>query len=255
MRPGDVRPVLQIIAQVDEDDWENAQETYRSSLDGHFVLTKNGEVIGVTGAFEDDGADRTWWLSWTYMDEAHRGTGLGTQMLEALLRELRQWDARKVFVRTSDYVDIEDGRIYEDALEAYQRVGFVEELRHRDYYDRNETLITLGLRLQPAGDVDVFPHPHEQSACPTEYHEIPECDGAYFIDWDFTDEDECGPEAWEDMAREIAGRGGRVVFVGVAADAARVTRTLRQSGFMEEGRLTDFYEDGIDEIQFRYDLV
>jgi ribosomal protein S18 acetylase RimI-like enzyme len=255
MQSKDVRSVLRIIAQVDEDDYDNAQETYRRGLRGHYVLTQNDEVIGVIGAQEAEGTDRTWWLSWTYLDEAHRGSGLGALLLEALFEQLEQWDARKIFVNTSDYFDLEEGRVYEDALAAYQRVGFVEELRHRDYYDRDETLITLGLRLQPADEAAVAAPTHQQLARPTGYDEISETEGAYYIDWQFSDDPAGGMQAWEATVREIAKRGGRVVFVGVAEDAEGVSRLIRQAGFKEAGRLTDFYEDGIDDIHFRYDLL
>lgn len=212
LRSSDVRAVGSLIAQVDDDDAENAIESYRRDLNGHYVLTQAGAVIGVTGALEAPNTDRAWWLSWTYLDESHRGTGLGALLLEALFAELEHRNARKIFVNTSDYIDAQKGRVYEDAMHAYQRVGFVEELRHRDYYAPGESLITLGLRLQPAEDHVTSPDPHDLLAAPTDFGEIEETDGAYYIDWEFMDDQDWHPEPWDKILRGIAKRRGRVAF-------------------------------------------
>jgi len=253
MAPGDIDAVLAIIGQHDEDDYEMARQAFANGGGDQFVLTAHDEVVGTTGASYADGTDATYWLSWTYLDEVYRGRGLGSVMLETMVDQLRTLEARKVFVNVSDYVDMERGSIYEDAMRAYERAGFVEELRHRDYYDRNESLIVLGMRLAPEPQASGTVTPDQRAGRLVDCGEIPDTEDAYLIDWEFTE----GTGSTDDDVREylskIAKWEGRVVFVSASTEATRVMGLLRNNGFFEEGRLRDFYEDGMDDIHFRYD--
>ena len=149
MQRGDVPAALAIIKQHSIDDYDVAKESYRLSIEGQYVLERVGTVIGLTGWREIPEADRTYWLSWTYLAEQERGQGLGMGMLSAVLDTLRRRDARKIFVYTSDLgqADGQKGD-YGQAIQVYQKLGFVEELCHPDYYDPGESLIALGLRIE-----------------------------------------------------------------------------------------------------------
>jgi len=254
MTSADVPMVLEIIKAHDEDDYNTAKASFARGIADHYILTYEEEIVGTTGASYADGTDSAWWLSWTYLNENYRGGGLGSLMLKTLISKLEEVDARKVFVNVSDYVDINRGAIYSAALKAYKRVGFEEELRHKDYYDRNESLIVLGLRLkQQHGNGPVAES--DQRACViVDCDEISDTDDAYLIDWEFTQR----AGATNDDIRKLLGRiarwEGRVAFVGVAADATRVIELFTNNGFIEDGRLSDFYEDGLDDVHLRYDL-
>jgi ribosomal protein S18 acetylase RimI-like enzyme len=254
MRPNDVSAVLEIIRLHDDDDYEEARETYRESLEGQFVLTKDGRVVGSTGAEYAEETDNNWWLSWTYLAAEFQGSGLGAVMLVKMLDQLREWEARKVFVSTSDYVDLQQGEVYRDALKAYQRLGFQEELRHKDYYERNEAQIALGLRLapDPVGG-GVHPEPDMRAAVVLGFGEVPEAEDAAAVDWEFADTGSPTQEL-EDLVQDAARQGARVVFASAPSDASRVMSLFKSAGFVEEGRLLDFYEDGIDDVHFRYDV-
>ena len=254
MRRDDVKIVLDIIAAHDEDDFEEAKETYRESLENQYVLTKEGRVAGTTGAEFADETDNTWWLSWTYLAAEFQGTGLGAVMLVKMLDQLREWEARKVFVSTSDYVDLQQGEIYRDALKAYQRLGFQEELRHKDYYERNESQIVLGLRLGSDAAHGIRPEPDMRAGVILGYEEIPETENAFGVGWEFTDDDGSPSQDLEDLVEEVGRDGGRILFASAPSDASRVMSLFKSAGFVDEGRLEDFYEDGIDDVHFRYDI-
>lgn len=254
MQPSDVKRVLKIIHQHDEDDYEEAREAYRAGLDGQFVLTVDNVVVGATGAQDEEEADQTWWLSWTYLDEERQGSGLGAVMLVKMLDQMREWGARKVFVSTSDYVDLARGEVYRDAMLAYKRLGFVEELRHANYYERNEAQIILGYRVG-ADPLNVpQTEPDERGVALLGYGEIPETDGALFVEWEYAEDEGSSPADMERLISHAERDRGRVLFISAPSDATALASLLQSAGFMEEGRLRDFYEDGLDDVHFRYDI-
>ena len=252
----DVDTVLEIIRQHDEDDFEAAQSTYERGLDDQFVLTRNELVIGVTGGRAIEDTDRSYWLSWTYLDSQYQRHGLGRIMIEQMIDTFRTWNARKVFATTSDYVDPAGGAIYHSALELYKNLGFREEVRHPHYYDQGETMIALGLRLEPETTDSPLPTLDERPAMITDLDEIDETDDAYYIDWEFTeDEDGSSPTDLEAAIQRIRKRRGRVIFASAPSRTPRVASFFLGGGFYEEGRLKDFYQDGVDEIHYRLDLM
>lgn len=255
MHPQDVDRVLEIIQQHDEDDYEEARETYQEGLDDQYVLTLDDWVIGATGAEEVEDTDRSWWLSWTYLDPERQGTGLGAVMIVKMIENLREWNARKVFVSSSDYVDLDRGEIYRDAIEAYNRLGFVEEVRHRNFYERNEAQIILGYRIESESIQGIVPESDQRTANLHGFDLIPETEDAYYVEWEFTHEEGGSAEGLERMIADVAKRKGRVLFAYTPSDAEIFASMLQSAGFREDGRLKDFYEDGIDEIHFRYDIM
>lgn len=256
MQPSDVYRVLGIIRQHDEDDFEEAREAYNAyGIEGQFVLTVDNQVVGATGASEAEETDRTWWLSWTYLDSERQGTGLGAVMLVKMLDQLREWNARKVFVQVSDYVDLARGEIYRDAMMAYKRLGFVEELRHANYYERNEAQIILGFRVGPDPLNVPQMETEDRPATLLGYDEIEETDGALVIDWEFADDAGSTTADVKEMISHAERQRARVLFISAPGNAEQLMNQLQTAGFVEEGRLRDFYEDGLDEVHFRYDIA
>ena len=254
MEPEDVKPALRIIRQHNVDDFNVARQSYKKDIHGQYVLTKGAKVIGMTGWRLIGTADRGYWLSWTYLDEAERGQGLGTGVLEGLLNVFAGMKARKVFLTVSDQ-DAGPGEqgLYAKAIGVYKKVGFTEEVRHADYYDRGEAAIIMGLRIDDSYDPDPT-DPEIRCALLTDVDEIVETDDAYFIDWRFDEGAGSSPEDLEAMVNRVRKWRGRVVFAGVASDATSAQDLFGAVGFNEEGRLSDFYEDGVDEIHYRLDI-
>ena len=185
MTERDISAALAIIADHDEDDFEWATQTYQQSLEGQFVLECDGSIAGVTGASPIPDTDRAWGISWTYLQSGVRGRGLGRTLLENLIAELRRNRVRKAFVNTSDYYDPEDGDIYRNAREAYRAVGFEEELRHANFYEKGEAQISYGMRLEAPGP-PVNRQLNNKQIRLTDVDEIPECDGAFWLSWNLT---------------------------------------------------------------------
>ena len=253
MTPADVVSALTIIGDHDEDDLEWAKGTYDQSLAGQFVLEVDAKVVGVTGATPIPDTDRAWGISWTYLQRSIRGRGLGRTLLENLVSELQQQGGRKAFVNTSDYFDPEDGDIYQSAREAYRAVGFAEEMRNADYYDKGESQIAYGLRLEPKAP-GVVREMNSQKIRVTDVDEIPECDGAYWLSWELDDEG-TEPADFRMISEQVAEWGGRVIFMAFPSDLEHCADFMSRCRFRKDGELLDFHEDGVDRIHFRFDIV
>jgi GNAT superfamily N-acetyltransferase len=146
MERGDFGAVLRIISSHDEDDFEEAREELRDDFEGMFVLTERGKVVGVTGAHLDPHSEDVVWLSWTYVDVARQGNGLGRTMIEQLLEMLRADGMRELFINTSDHrEDAVD--TYAAARAFYEKMGARLEVALRAYHTDREARLTYGLDL------------------------------------------------------------------------------------------------------------
>jgi hypothetical protein len=259
MTPSDVADVLKIIQRHNPDDAECATESYAQGVDGQFVLTHADAVAGVTGARAISDTDRSYWLSWTYLDLPTQGRlSCGDRcdsiLFELVLEQLQQWNARKVFAMISPRFDSPMGGVHHfgGAQRSYLDFGFEPELTHRDYYDRGEEMTLLSYRVQPRQPVEPVGE-DTRSLDVIDTDEIAETDDAYYLDWGFSDEgDEI--KGLSDRLNDIREWRGRVVFIGIPHFATVAIEQLQSVGFLEEGRIADFYEDGIDEIRLRLDL-
>ncbi len=260
MQTDDIDSVVEIIESHDEDDAEAARESYEElGVDNQFVLTEHGKLIGVTGYREANGADNTYWLSWTYLLPEKQGQKYGTSIVNSLLDHLKSNDARKIFVSTSDYRDEESGKdLYAAAKALYDSIGFKEEVRHRHYYEPDETQFIYGLRL-----ADSVPEPiaADQTSVEIEgVYEIDETDDAYYIEWKpksfslFGAKTQVSKEDFDEVIDYAREEEARAVFASFPSNMDSVLQPLIMAGFFEEGRLRDYYKDGVDEIHFRYNI-
>lgn len=250
----DVKPALEIIRGHSQEDYICARQTYRRDLEDHYVLTWHDQVVGVTGARPIDGSDRAYWLSWTYLDKNHQGDGVGRAMLEGLLDAVRVKLGRKIFVMVSDLRSGPGGlEVYGRAQNAYRKLGFREELRHPDYYVRGEGMVIMGLRLE-AYEADEPAPPNLDGVKLGEIREIVETDGAYSIEWVFTRRKPATRWDVKRVIERIRGWRGRLALASAPSDATFVAELFRDSGFNAAGTLSDFYEDGVDDLHFRYDM-
>ncbi|MCH9808776.1 MAG: GNAT family N-acetyltransferase [Alphaproteobacteria bacterium] len=253
MHSSDIARVLEIINDHDEDDAEEARESFRESIDGMYVAVDNGRIVGVTGAVADEEADGIYWLSWTYVDERERRQGIGLYLVDGLVHHLQQNGARKMFISTGDYV--EDGRdIYAEAKAFYRRLGAVEELSVADYYEPGEARHVYGLdlvppdqyaKVDPVGDL-VFDG----------LFGAPECDDGAALTWHeyqegSEDDDQDGAEVLAGLIDEARREGARFIVAAIPSDLAEgASKGLVQAGFQNAGTLKDYYQPGVDQVHW-----
>lgn len=260
----DLNNAVSIIQAHDEDDAEAAEADYRDSgFDNQYGLEVDGNLVGVTGYRDVPGTDQCYWLSWTYLDPSFRGQGLGKGMLLELIETLRSENARKLFVKVSDYEDPELGKIYQPALQVYQGLGFKEEVVSNDFYDEGENQIILGLYLRDDEDqLEQDPVVSEEKPIIRfdGLFEIAETEGAYSFSWvvketkklfgkrNFSVEDlQLGLES-------VKNEGGRKVFLTFPSNLPLIHNPLQTAGFKYVGQLQNYYEHGVHEYHFTHDL-
>lgn len=256
MSPGDVQTALQIIRQHDEDDYEVATESYEKyGLEDQYVLADQGSVVGVTGVRYIPDTDRSYFLSWTYLETESRGRGLGSAMLEELLEILKQRGVRKLFVNTSDLTDPKRGQVYRDAIKTYEALGFRLELNYRDYYEPGESRLTYGRRIGPLYAARPVFEPDPIGVRLLGIEEIEETEDAYFVEWEFHEDGSIfTSEDLGQLARQAKEWEARCVFIGFPSNLPQMEQAVEAAGFLNCGRLVDFYEDGLDEVHYRLDL-
>lgn len=254
MRPmtaADIPAAIEILEDLDEDDAADAQAIYHRDLLGHFVAVQNGDPVGVTGAVPIDDSSDGYVLGPTHTLSS--GGGNTDAMLRELIERLSEDGGRKLFAQTSDYIDPEDGDVYGSLRRSLQQLGFNEELRHADYYDIGESEIIYGRRLRDPV-FDTLPPDHRGIRL-TDVDEIGETEGCYWLSWEL--DDAADPLTFEDFGKvfdTVASWDGRSVFMAFPSGIAAVDDFARTGRFQFAGRLTDFYDDGVDQIRFRYDL-
>jgi ribosomal protein S18 acetylase RimI-like enzyme len=253
MKEEDITDALEIIYSHDEDDGEWAESAYENAgVEDQYVITYNQKVAGVTGVEEAEETDGTYWISWTYMAEEHQGKGMGALMLKSLLAVLEEKNVRQLFVTLSDYVDPEDGPIYEKALKMYTSLGFTEQIVHKDYYEPGESELIYGYALRIPVPMETIDDDNRGIVF-TDLFEIDETDGAYAIDWEFSNRN-CTIKEMNHYLKLAKKNGARSVFISFPSNVVSGYEVLQATGFNPVGMLKNFYEDGIHEVHFRYNL-
>jgi len=242
MERKDLATVLKIIAQHDEDDFEEARDELREDFDGMFVLVDGGKIVGVTGGAPDPHSDDVAWLSWTYVDAERQGEGLGRKLFESICDVLRLSGVRKLFINTSDYRE----DTYAIARAFYEKMGASHEVTLPDYHAVGEARLTYGLTLGKAVN---GPEPAAGALRFINIEELDESDGGMGLVWEEV-EDAAEPatidpnlDQWIRAARE---QGARVLFAAVPSDlCANLNGPLGAAGLEHHGRLLDYFAPGI----------
>ncbi len=258
---GDIRHVIKIIDQYDDDDSADAEKDYENNgFEDQFVFELNDKIIGVTGFRRVPATDNTAWLSWTYVDKNHSGQGYGKTMLDQLLNKLTEQDARKIFVKVSNYNDPEDGEIYQYAHKLYQSLGFELELTNKDFYDEDEDQLIYGKVLRQVVDTDAEVLEEKPVIRFNGMYEIAESDGAYTFSWTVEEKKPLfGKRSFsaEDLViglNAVKNDGGRKVFLTFPSNLPLIHKPLQAAGFKYVGDLTDYYEAGVNEMHFSHTL-
>lgn len=149
MEAGDLEEVLRIVRLHDSDDYRAAKRAFSDSRfdlpedeSQHFVLIDPTEkrIVGVSGYFVENSESRgIYWLGWTYLSPFFRRKGYGAMLLHFVIRSVKRFGARKIYLSTSD------NEAYAPAVAFYKRFGFEEEGRLKDYFQEGEAKIILGL--------------------------------------------------------------------------------------------------------------
>lgn len=250
----DMNKVLSFIDMHDDDDAEEAFKSFDSQgLGGHYVITLNGEPVGISGAREMDDCDRSFNLSWTYVHPEHCGKGYGRRLLDYVLHQLKQHNARKLFCFVSDYVDEDGNDVYANAVKLYKSVGFEPELEIKDYYDEDESLTIFSLTLQePAAER--LPIAAESPKIKfNELFTVADTESTMTFGWktirfgrNFSDYDLLtGIEAAKNQ-------GATMLVLSFPSNFDNVRKPLTAAGFVCEGTLQNYYEDGLDEVHYSY---
>ena len=263
MYMSDLLTVISIIEAHDDEDAEAAQDDYQDDgVDNQFVLEIEGKIVGVTGFRAVPATDETYWLSWTYLLPEYQSKGHGKAMLLELLEILAPLNARKLFVKVSDYQD-DDGKLYDNAFKTYQSLGFVEEVVNIDFYDEgeNQHILSLNLKGEVDGqdhDVKVIEEKPIIRFCGL--LEIAETDGAYTFSWEVKD-----TKKWfgkrnftvQDLTLGLSAAqesGARKVFLTFPSNLPLIHQPLQAAGFKFVGCVDDYYEQGIHEFHFVYTI-
>lgn len=155
MVAADLDEVIRIIRLHDSDDARAARVAFAQArydepeqVGMHAVLIEPTErrLVGVSGYYVDDLEARgVYWLGWTYVNPFFRGKGHGKVLMEFVAGALQLFGARKLYLSTSSLPK------YGDAVRFYERSGFVEEGRLKDFFRDGEDKLIMGRRLTPGG--------------------------------------------------------------------------------------------------------
>ncbi len=118
---------------------------FDGSLEGHrWLVAANDanptDVVAAAYYAPEPFSDRIWNLYFIAVDPNQHGTGAGTTLMEQVETELRgsgEDVARVLIVDTSSVDD------YDQARSFYERRGFVEEARLRDFYGPGDHKVTF----------------------------------------------------------------------------------------------------------------
>jgi len=112
--------------------------------DYEFTGAFDGErLLGYACAGPTPATEGTFDLYWLAVDPTVQGKGIGTTLVRAVERELRDRGARMLLVETSSRPDYSNTRAF------YARCGYTEAARIRDFYAPADDRIMLTTRLTP----------------------------------------------------------------------------------------------------------
>ena len=112
--------------------------------DYEFTGAFDGErLLGYACSGPTPATEGTFDLYWLAVDAAAQGKGIGTTLVRAVERELRDRGARMLLVETSSRPDYSNTRAF------YARCGYREAARIKDFYAPADDRIMLTTRLTP----------------------------------------------------------------------------------------------------------
>ena len=257
MIESDVKPILDIIYNHDDDDGEEAEAAFERSLSDKYVMEFEGRVMGMTGFRADDHSPQTAWLSFTYIHNYFRQKGNAYWMMLELRNILEAQGIKRLFIATSDYEDEDTGEdIYLPARNFYEhKLNAERELRVDDYYAPGESKYIYSLPVSSVDDVTPAELPENHKARFVGLDEADESDTSYVTLWEEMAPGEDEPKSklptksFEEMIDEVRSYGGKAMFVTLPNYISiNHAAELEASGFKKLGTLNDYFAPGMDEV-------
>jgi GNAT superfamily N-acetyltransferase len=114
-----------------------------AGVDYEFIgaFDERNELIGYACFGPTPATDGTWDLYWLAVDHAAQGRGVGRALVRWVEQHLGRRGARLLVVETSSRADYGDTRSF------YERSGYAEAARVRDFYSPHDDRIILTTRL------------------------------------------------------------------------------------------------------------
>ena len=259
MLESDIKPVLDIIFDHDEDDGEDAERAFAETLADKYVMEFEGRVMGMTGFRTDYDSPNTAWLSFTYIHEYFRKGGNAYWMMLELRNVLNSQGVQRLFIATSDYIDGETGEdIYLAARNFYEhKLNAEPQLKVDDYYAPGESKYIYSLPVSPIFNEN--PPSQDTSKNHTArfvgLDQASESDTSYVTLWEEMTPQDTEPKSklptksFAEMIEEVQSYGGKALFVtlpeGISANHGV---ELKTAGFKELGILEDYFAPGVGEV-------
>ncbi len=247
-----VSPAIAIIAQTDEDDAHEAESKFlNDGTENMFVLLDRGEVLGLIGYCLDDDVPDLAWLSWTYLDGAHTGKGLGAQMFNDLLGKLAKMGVRKIFIETSDYEEF-GKKIYASAHRLYEEFGASVELTVPGYHSPREAKIIYGLNNPEAPEAGVAEAGSTSGLAIDDIQKAAETDDVAGLRWSETP---AGLSGLDQQLSHARAQTYRMAVLAIPSDLSDANAAdLQAQGLKKCGELKDYYGAGLHQVWWTCDL-
>jgi ribosomal protein S18 acetylase RimI-like enzyme len=115
----------------------------RPEYETHVVEQPDGAVQGYVLFGATPMAEGVWDLYWIAVDPSQQGQGLGQVLLRFVENEVRRQAGRMLLIETSSK------RSYAPTLRFYQRAGYHEISRIKDFYRIEDDKVVFSKSLQP----------------------------------------------------------------------------------------------------------
>lgn len=107
------------------------------------VYRESGELLGYACYGPHPLTERTFDLYWIAVDRAHRGRGIGLELLQAVEAGVRILDGRMITVETSGTPE------YAPARHVYTSAGYQDEACLKDFYSPGDDLVIYTKHIEP----------------------------------------------------------------------------------------------------------
>ena len=255
----DVDEVVDLIETHDDDDSEDAMHDFKDNgIQYQWVILNKNKIVGTSGFRPVPETENTAFITWTYVHKNFCKKGYGNKIFQFVLDELEKNNAKKIFIKISNYEDEDGNRPYYAASRLYEKNGFNLEILSKDFYDEGEDQLIYSKDLRKNLD-QVLKEDEKPTIRFENIYQISETVGAYSFSWkvikkpffqkrSFTKEDLLiGIDA-------VRKERGRIIFITFPSNLPLIHLPLKDAGFKLVGKLKNYYEIGIDELHFVYQL-
>jgi len=259
MVEADIKLVLDIINDHDEDDGEEAEAAFHQSLENKYVVEFEGLLVGMTGYRSDPDAFKTAWLSFTYVHSLFRNKEHAYWMMLELRNVLEANSIEKLFIATSDYMDEDTGEdIYLAARTFYEnKLNARREIRIENFYAPGEARYIYSLPVIETRSAAAELPNEDLKARFLGLDQASESETSYVVTWEQDPADPTLPasqlptKSLGELISEVKTYGGKALFVTLPSHVSENHRhELRDAGFRDLGMLHDYFSQGVGEVHW-----